>query len=543
MATFTSRAESTAMRKPELTTTSHKIDKLISRIKDGDIRVPAFQRGYVWKQDQIIALLQSIVSDFPIGSILLWEASESEKLKFTRNIAGYMIPDKPESYPVNYVLDGQQRLSSIYAVFSECTHQDETSRQYNPNLDIFEIYYDFADSQFKAKKDCDPAAAHVVYLRHLLDPLRLFDELARLDKSHHIQAKELSSKFLNYDVPVVTIKNRSRTDVGIIFERINNMGTKLDIVDLMTAWTWTEDFHLLESANELTEALEDKGFGIISHRLLLQIVSGLLLGSTTTENILKLQGTDVRDKWGDICESVKQAIDFLSTNLNCFHSDFLPYNQQLVAITTFFFLCTNHQNKTLEQLTRWFWITSFSDRYSTGQTTTKMDTDISAMKAIAAGDFTVMDKYNYTVTPTELIGSQFSKTNPLTRAFLLLMAQRRPRDLIKNTAIDLAESLSSFNRKQYHHVFPDSFLKKAGVNKNKRYSLVNFCFLPSDSNKKISSKNPSTYFNTLVPTEAFREILESNLLPTKKEIYQNDEFDEFLSRRAELIMSEINRIT
>jgi len=531
------------MREPEVTTTSQKIDKLIKRIDEGDIKVPAFQRGYVWKQNQIIELLQSIISEFPIGSILLWEASEKERLKSTRNIAGYLIPDRPDSYPVNYVLDGQQRLSSIYAVFSECITQDKSFEQYNPDLDIFEIYFDFQDEQFKPKEECDPEANYVVYLRNLLNPVKLFDELERLDRGFHTKAKELSSKFLNYDLPVVTIKNRSRADVGLIFERINNTGTKLDTIDLMAAWTWSEDFHLLEAANELLEELEEKGFGGLSHKLLLQIIAGILIGSTKTENILSLKGEQVRDGWNQICESIRRCIDFLSTELNCYHFDFLPYSQQLVSLTKFFSIVSRPEADKLSQLKRWFWITSFSDRYSTGQTTAKMDSDLATMEKIAKGDVLAIDKYSYTVTKSELIANQFSKTNPLTRAFLLLLAQHSPLDLVKNTRIDLGDSLSAYNRKQYHHVFPNSYLSRMGLTKSKRFSLVSFCFLPSDSNKQISRKAPSDYFFNLVPKDHFKQILNSNLLPLKKEIYQDNDYEQFLDRRAEVIMSAIDKIT
>jgi hypothetical protein len=96
------------MKTAELTPTAQKIDKLIKRIDESDIKIPAFQRGYVWKQNQVIELLESVVNEYPIPSILLWKSSD--RLKSTRNIAGYRIPDRDEAYPVNYVLDGQQRL-------------------------------------------------------------------------------------------------------------------------------------------------------------------------------------------------------------------------------------------------------------------------------------------------------------------------------------------------------------------------------------------------------------------------------------------------
>src|SRR4030042_3595526 len=99
----------------EITPSAVKIDKLLNRIEEGDIKIPAFQRGFVWNQEQVIDLLDSIYNDYPIGSILLWNSLE--RLKSTRNIAGFEIPEREPQYPVNYVLDGQQRLSAIFAVF------------------------------------------------------------------------------------------------------------------------------------------------------------------------------------------------------------------------------------------------------------------------------------------------------------------------------------------------------------------------------------------------------------------------------------------
>ena len=531
------------IRKPELNTNPLKIDKLISRIDEGEIKIPAFQRGYVWKQNQIIELLESVAKQFPIGSLLLWEASEREKLRSTRNIAGYSIPDRGDNWPVNYVLDGQQRLSSLYGVFSELVEQETVSGKYNPHLDIFEIFYDFAKQKFLPEAEVNDSSDSVVRLRHLIDPVKLVDELTSLNKNFHQAAKELSSKFLNYEVPIVQIKNRSKEEVGVIFERINNTGTKLNTLDLMTAWTWTEDFHLLDAMETLLEELDAKQFGRIDEKLLLQIVSGVIIGSTQTENVLRLTGERVRDNWELVAESFKKAIDFLSSELNCSNVDLLPFHQQLVPLVRFFSKSKRITSDQREHLTKFFWRTSFSDRYSTGQTTSKMDDDIVAMDHFSDFDYTVVSRYQPSTTARELLSVQFSKANPLTRAFLLLAAQSKPLDLTNGTVIDLGKSLSEFNRKQYHHVFPNAFLSKLDLPKERRFVVMNFCFLPSDSNKKISSKKPSVYFEKIVPKGRREKILSSNLLPIDLSIYEKDDFDRFLQNRVELVLKEIKRLS
>jgi len=529
------------MRAPELATTPEKIDKIINRINSGDIRIPAFQRAYVWKQSQILDLLDSIIKNYPIGSILLW--STSEKLRHTRNIAGYSIPENAEEYPVNYVLDGQQRVSSIYATFSDKSIQDVETSNYNPNLDLFEIYYSFSKKDFAQKNDIDINSDDIIYLRNFLNGAKLIEALKTLDSKFHADAQELYSKFINYELPVVTIKHREKSEVGIIFERINNTGTKLSTLDLMTAWTWTDDFHLLESMNELQDELEEKNFGDLTQNILLQAISGFIQNDTTTKAITALSGEQVRDCWSDFCESLRKSIDFLASELNCSHIDFLPAQQQIVALVKFYGFSEMPSAEQLKELKKWFWKISFSNRYSTGQTTEKMNFDIQRIIEIRNNQFTEVNKIRYTVTNSELIATKFSKANPLTRAFLLLMAQRHPLDLIKNTKVDITTSLSKYNRKQYHHIFPNAFLKLQGFPDSKIFSLANFCFLPADSNKKISKKSPSYYFFNIISQTDFNIILTSNLIPLTRDLYTNDNYNDFLEKRAELIINEIDVVT
>jgi hypothetical protein len=157
-------------------------------------------------------------------------------------------------------------------------------------------------------------------------------------------------------------------------------------------------------------------------------------------------------------------------------------------------------------------------------------------------EFSDIEKYKTTVSSDDLIQTQFSKANPITRSFLLLSAQSSPLDLTNGRIVDLGTSLSSFNRKQYHHVFPNSFLSKKGEKKEKRFTVVNFCFLPADSNKKISSKSPSDYFENVIPSANRTDILNSNLLPVDADIYSKDDFDAFLEKRSSLLLLAISNL-
>jgi uncharacterized protein with ParB-like and HNH nuclease domain len=102
----------------KITPSNPRIASLLSDVTKGNIKIPVFQREFVWNDEQIMSLLDSIYRGYPVGSLLLW--STKERLRHERNVGGFRLPDTPEDFPVNYVLDGQQRLTTLYGVFNMC---------------------------------------------------------------------------------------------------------------------------------------------------------------------------------------------------------------------------------------------------------------------------------------------------------------------------------------------------------------------------------------------------------------------------------------
>ena len=522
----------------EITPTAPKIDRIMNRIEEGDIKIPAFQRGFVWNQEQVLALLDSIYRDYPIGSILLWQTSE--RLKSTRNIGGFLIPEREPEYPVNYVLDGQQRLATIYAIFCKDRGRDPQNARYDIDPDIFEIYFDLDDDKFVPDGDLIDGHANLK-MTSLLDADKFFDDVNKLNKKYRKKARDLQSKFMNYEIPVVTTTKRKKEEVGTIFERINNTGTRLTTLDLMVAWTWGEDFHLREELDNIKETLELKGFGETPDKIVLQCLAGILEKTTKTKDIIELKPETVRNSIDKLKSSLEKSIDFLSTELNVISRDFLPHSHQIVPLT-FFFSRVNtpdqEQSKTLKQ---WFWKTSFSKRYS-GSTDMKMNDDITFFEKVVNGDYSDIKKYSYSVDKSSLINQRFSISSPFARAFLLLLAQNNPLNLINGNKIDLGTALSKYNSKEFHHIFPRTFLKNKGVETEKINSLCNFSFIPADSNKTISGKSPSDYIFNVIPSNAYPKILGSNLMPLRKEIYQKNQYDIFLQERATSILQYLDSI-
>lgn len=94
---------------------SKKYADLINEIQRGIIKIPKFQRDFVWTIDKTAKLLDSILKGYPIGTFILWQTDE--RINDIKNVGNLNIPDTPDGVKVQYVLDGQQRITSLFAAY------------------------------------------------------------------------------------------------------------------------------------------------------------------------------------------------------------------------------------------------------------------------------------------------------------------------------------------------------------------------------------------------------------------------------------------
>ena len=86
-----------------------KIYQILDKIDDNQLFVPAFQREYVWKRDDAKKLFDSLIKYYPTGTLLTWETNTPPELKGSWQY-------KPEQGAVKLVLDGQQRITTLYMI-------------------------------------------------------------------------------------------------------------------------------------------------------------------------------------------------------------------------------------------------------------------------------------------------------------------------------------------------------------------------------------------------------------------------------------------
>ncbi len=516
-----------------------KINNLVSRIEMGEVKIPPLQRPFVWKKEQILELLESIYHEYPIGSILWWETDKP--LPSERNIAGFALPNRPEEYPFNYVLDGQQRLSSLYGVFcKDRTQAQPQEEEYNVDVKVFDVVFDLVNRKF-IHADSKAEGGRYFDLKFLFDPNALAQSMIDALPEDRKTLTELYSKFSNYEVPIVITKKRDISEVGVIFERVNNTGARLDLFDLMVALTWTEEFHLQKEFKQITEILDKKNFKKIKKKIILQSLSGIIKESSSVNVITSLKGQEIRENIKKLSDSITKAVDYLSTELCVKSSLLLPHAHQIVPLTYFFSLVNTPSASQKRAINEWFWKTSFSDRYASS-TDTHIDEDILSFKKLAEEhDEKAFSKLAHSLSEQELRETQFRSSNATSRAFVVLMANAHPRNLINGVLVDTGQALSGFNKREYHHIFPKNFLLQKGTPEEKINSISNFCLLPADSNKRVSDRPPSDYFENLVPQKEKTEILESNLLPVRMDLYTKDDFDEFLRIRSTKVLEYIEK--
>jgi hypothetical protein len=224
------------------------IKDMISDIKKGEIKIPQFQRKFVWKAKLALDLLDSIANTYPIGSLLLWKTKV--KLAVERNIGDFRLPETDDMTPTDYVLDGQQRITVIYSCLGA------------PDADAgFAAAYDLEQGEFVQKPD--EHVPHIFPLRWMFDTTKMLDFRTGLksypDQSYQERFDRLINAFNSYRLPIVTLKDLSIEEVCPIFEWINSSGTKLSIFDLMVAATWSHrEFDLTGGGHPAAEPLGER---------------------------------------------------------------------------------------------------------------------------------------------------------------------------------------------------------------------------------------------------------------------------------------------
>lgn len=523
---------------------SKKYADLINEIQKGIIKIPKFQRDFVWTIDKTAKLLDSILKGYPIGTFILWQTDE--RINDIKNVGNLNIPDTPDGVKVQYVLDGQQRITSLFAAYlgahiqkvGEKKITDYGSIVVNLDADINEN-----DEQVITE---EPANDNYISLSDVLNFMdRMTDIKDRFSDENFKKIHSYSRAFDTYDFSTVILRKEDIDSAIEVFTRINTGGQTLTLFEIMSAKTYDEQqqFDMQVKWDGFIKELKEIKYEGVSSSVVLSLLA-LLLSRTKEckrKTILALNKQSIIDSWDGVISALKDSVDYLRTTYRIPVSQLLPYDSLLVPFAYFFFKNKDKPSATQRKyLEEFFWRISLSSRYSSS-TESKLAQDIKRIDLILADkrpDYS--DIKVYLDSPQALIDTNFSAGNSYCKAILCLLAYQEPKDFQDNGKVILDNSwLKVASSKNYHHFFPRAYLKNITVlNSN---SLVNITFVSDHLNKrKIGAKAPSQYISDFQDeNNQINKALQSHFIDLEGFGIESNDYDTFLQARAKLIYTEL----
>jgi len=526
-----------AVTPSRLSTETPFFQDLSADIKRGQIKIPQFQRKFVWKEEQAFKLLDSIKNNYPIGSLLIWRTTV--KLAAERNIGNFQLPKTADMMPTDYVLDGQPTHNGNLLEHGA----PDTAEGFSPGYDL--VNEDFV----QLSESSGPTIFPVRWINDTTKMLNFRTSLLSRPDGHVLQPRldHIVDAFTKYRIPVVTLKELTIEEVCPIFERINSSGTKLSIYDLMVAATWSERFDLNHHVELIADSLKHKAFHKIERDTILKCLAAVQFGSVKQTQIIALRDIEEQPMQAlveRVREGLLQAVDMLSTEFGIYSWEFLPYEALLIITCR---LCCEgilDSGERMERIRQWFWRAAFTERYRVGgenfvSRDITLVSDFVMGKSGVAEDFGVMPDDNLRWTRL-----QFRSNNSTSRAFILALAAKHPRSLVTGKAIDTAQALSQYNKKEFHHIYPTAYLKREHT-PGQHNCLANICMLPASENNEISDTDPHKYFPECIQGlgEHAEHVLASNFIPSPQAYsFASGSYEEFIRMRAELLSQFIQRL-
>jgi hypothetical protein len=520
--------------------------ELIFDIKKGLIKIPKFQRDFVWSIEKTAGLLDSILKGYPIGTFILWETTF--RLNDVKNIGNLKLPEVLEDTKIQYVLDGQQRITSLYAAYLGAKIQKEGEKKitdYNKIYVNLEKDFDSDDEPIVTSEK--PEVEHITLNKILNFQESLIEIKDKYSNEYFNKIHTYSQAFATYDFSTIILKKDDIESAIEVFTRINTGGQTLTLFEIMSAKTYDEkrNFDMEKKFQELITELSEINYESISNSILLNSIALVISKNKECKRkiVLQLDKDKIIDVWDKIISALKESVDYFRSVYRVPVSSLLPYDALLVPFTYFFYNQNDRpkgdQAKYLEEF---FWRVSLSYRYSSS-TESRLAQDIKRIDKILSYERPEYTEFKvHLASPNDIIETNFRTGDSYCKAILCLLAYQEPKDFIDNGKVILDNSwLKLANSRNYHHFFPRAFLKKQKIpNEN---SVVNITLVNANLNKKaIKAKAPSIYISDFAKiNEGLQNALLTHLIGKIDDFGINeDDYLVFLDRRAKLIFDELN---
>ncbi|MEV0003071.1 DUF262 domain-containing protein [Micromonospora sp. NPDC050980] len=439
------------------------VDDLLGGIGRGEIRVPAFQRPFVWRPHQMLELFDSIERGYPIGSLLLWQTDE--RVPSLDRIGGLDVPPPPAGRQVSYLLDGHQRVSTLFGVLNRPLRDGPAEDEGDW---IWQIYRDLRPDPLGSDRyrhhrsgRFSPHLLPLAAVMRTRDFLRHFHrvELGVKDAGQADslirEAEAVTQRIKGYKLTLVRLQGASIDQAVNVYARLNRTGTRMDPDQMVSALTYRKEQPSLASRiDDIVTAIADTGFGELPRlavfRSLLAIAGETDIMSPRWSLVADYVQNRLHDALPQTDRAVRLAAQFLRNGVGLPQAKFLPYSHQLVLLAMFFHVQPEPSGRQYDRLRRWFWITSWSSAFA-GATSTVLRRALNEVRAFAVGDGDLRPDED----DVQPMPESFNLNSARTKAYVAWEALEFPRRLdMLGQPFDVANLLANSDPQIFRHVVP-----------------------------------------------------------------------------------------
>ena len=581
------------------TTNPVSLKDLLDRVKTGKIQLPDFQRGWVWDDDRIRSLLVSVSRGFPVGAVMTLDAGGD--LQFLSRLVEGATAEDPSRPAEQYLLDGQQRLTSLYQAMQHAGPVEtrdrpggsvrkrwyyvDIRRALDPSVDRDDTIIGVPEdrtvrSNIGRTVELDLSSPdrefehHMIPTEEVMDGMRWGFEYAGYwqQREHpHGNAFEYFKRFedavlknfSDYRLPVINlVKETPKEAVCTVFEKVNTGGVTLSVFELVTASFAADDFSLRDDWEARKKRLHSE-FGVLQGLQADQFLQAVTLLATqarsrkaATEDVPPNQASAIGCKRADILnlrlneylewrdrveEGFRKAAKFLHGQY-VFTAGNVPYGTQLVPLAALYAelddeLATANAQ---EKLSHWFWCGVFGEVYGSA-VETQFALDLQQVAGYVGGgpEPTLVTQANFIA---ERLLSLRTRNSAAYKGLYALQMKSGAADWISGEALSLATWHGE--GVDIHHVFPVAWCQKAAppISRGLYDSIINKTPIDAVTNRKLGGQAPSRYLVRLrrdIDEDLLRRILEAHWIDGRA--LEQDRFGEFFVERGQAMLNLINR--
>jgi hypothetical protein len=545
-------------------TNPRALKELLAEVHNRTTVLPDFQRDFVWEPGATQELIVSIAHNYPAGSIL--RVRDAKRVFAAREFEG--APPLDGAKHTFLVLDGQQRLTSLYQAF-----YGVGEHRYYLDLGKLTDGVDFEEAIFhvrattkwaKAREDFALQAAERLLplavlkggaggfgqwgrkvARQLADEARIALEDA-LDRIEEQWIRIID----DYHFPVVTLSDQTEPDaLCTIFETLNRTGVKLSVFELLTARFWPQNIKLRALWEQaLAEHPVIADFEVDPYYVLQGIsLASRKAPSCKRSDVLNMTASDITDWWDQVVRGLATGLDILRDDCKVMLPKWFPYQTMLPPLAAVLARAgspkTAEAGAQREKLKRWFWCAVFGQVYE-GAPNSKSAKDVVDILSWFAGGDLPESVASFRFDPRAL-RDVTPRQRAIYRGAICLILGGDARDF--HTQAIITGKRMTEEGIDDHHIFPAAYLERRAVAPARmRDCVLNRTLIDRTTNQMIRDRAPSDYLAEIRNTLAFpfATVLASHCLPTGADSpLLCDDYETFLAWRQERLWLAIQRVT